>query len=334
MLLGLRIPACLADTITLKNGDRITGEIQKLEQRRLSVETDYAGTVTIDWRSVGQITSQRPFEVEAESGLRMKGPIQASAETLVVLTHAARVSVPFLLVAAMAPIEEPDQKGFWEHLEGSSDLGYSLTRGNSRLNQSSLGVSLKYRTAKRQFQGELASLFSQQSDVPSTSRHVASVRYDHYLSAQAFAFSLTGFERDDRQRLNLRSNLGGGLGWKIRKTLQTELSLLGGFTFTNENFRLLEPEDRLPRASTGEGLLQMDFETVTLGRLRLTSKLSLHPNLRERGRFRVVYDGGMRVPLVSRFTWNLRLFDRFDSQPPLNVQRNDYGLISGFGIGF
>jgi hypothetical protein len=336
IFLGITSILVKGDSITLKNGDRITGDIQKLEQRRLSVKTDYAGTVNIDARAVDQIAlTERAFRVEAENGLRVSGRLEAAGGTLMIQTDDSPLPVPLLRVSALAPAEEQALPGgFWQRLEGASDLGYSLTRGNSRLNQSSLGLNVKYRAEKYQVRGELASLFSRQSDAPTTSRHGASFRYDRYLGTQAFAFTLAGFERDDRQRLDLRSNLGGGLGWKIRKTLRSELSLLGGFTFTNENFREVEGEELPPRRSSGEALVQLDFETATLGRLLLISKLSVHPNLVERGRYRLVYDGGIRVPLISRFTWNLRLFDRFDSQPPLKVQRNDYGVISSFGVSF
>jgi hypothetical protein len=33
-------------------------------------------------------------------------------------------------------------------------------------------------------------------------------------------------------------------------------------------------------------------------------------------------------------TWSVKLFDRFDSEPPLDVQRNDYGIVSAFGFSF
>ena len=38
-----------ADTVILDNGDRLTGELQTLEEGKLSFKTDYAGTLSIDW---------------------------------------------------------------------------------------------------------------------------------------------------------------------------------------------------------------------------------------------------------------------------------------------
>jgi hypothetical protein len=40
------------------------------------------------------------------------------------------------------------------------------------------------------------------------------------------------------------------------------------------------------------------------------------------------------MPVVARLTWGLRLFERFDSRPVRAVKKNDYGLVSSFGLTF
>ena len=63
------------DIIFLDNGDRITGEIKKLERGLLNVSTDSMGTVSIEWRNVEKIESQFLFEVELSSGTKYFGSI-------------------------------------------------------------------------------------------------------------------------------------------------------------------------------------------------------------------------------------------------------------------
>ena len=41
-----------ADEVVLKNGDRITGTVVELADGTLSIETEYAGVVKIDWSQV------------------------------------------------------------------------------------------------------------------------------------------------------------------------------------------------------------------------------------------------------------------------------------------
>jgi putative salt-induced outer membrane protein YdiY len=322
-----------ADMVVLKNSDRLTGEIQQLKDNRLSLKTSYAGVLSIDWNMVDRVSSNRSFRVEAGSGRQLTGTIRESPQALEIQTEGQTVSVALAGVVAMEPVSEDRPAGFWQRLEGNLDLGYSLTRGNSQLNQSSLGFQTKYGTTGYQVQAEINSLFSRQSDAPTTSTHTATLRYDRFLSSQAFAFALNSFERDDRQLLNLRASLGGGLGWQLIKSNRTELSLLTGSTFVNEQFRQ-GPAGSSEDGSSGEALLGLSLDKAALGRITFTSKLSAFRNFVGVGRYRIALDGGMRVPLVSRFSWSLRLFDRFDSRPPRQVKRNDYGLVSSFGVVF
>jgi len=319
------LPPCRADVVVLKNGDHLTGEILKLEKQRLSLKTAYAGTLLIDWRMVERLSTERPLEIQFDSGYRTRGRIQECPQGIEILTEKGAIRTAALRVAAMTRARK--EAGFWGNLQGNVDVGHSLIRGNSTLSQSSLGLTVRYRAESTSLQLGLISLFSRQARTLATSRHSLSVRYDVPLSVRSFAFSLTALERDDRQRLNRRWNLGGGWGRKLVKSDRTEASILGGFTYTDEEFRASQH-------SSGEALAGFDLDTTLAGRIRLTSKLALYTDFFDGSRYRVVFDGGLRVPLVGRFTWNLLLYDRFDSRPPLPVRRNDYGLINGIGIGF
>ena len=43
-------PAALfADQIVLKNGDRLTGTIEKSDDKTLIIKTEFAGEVTVEW---------------------------------------------------------------------------------------------------------------------------------------------------------------------------------------------------------------------------------------------------------------------------------------------
>ena len=69
------------DVVILKNGDHITGEIKSLDRGKMSLSTGYMGTVQIEWEDVAQVTSQWPFEVETETGLRIFGSLSPAAES-------------------------------------------------------------------------------------------------------------------------------------------------------------------------------------------------------------------------------------------------------------
>ena len=308
----------LADIVQFQNGDRLSGEIQKLENRRLTLKTAHAGTVTIDWDSVARVSSDRPLRLETSSGKRLDAPLRESQAATMI---------------AIGPVSKP---GSSKHLPaegklaGHADFGYNLTRGNTSLDQSSFAAA-EYRMPAYRIKTEVTSLFSGQPGAADLSKHSGSVRLDYFLTPKAFSFGLGGLDRDDRENLRLRGNFGGGLGWKIVQSPHTELSLLSGATFVHERFARADPGRA---AAGGEGLAALTLDKAEFHRVQFTSRLTVLPNLIDSSRYRVTFDGGVRVPLASRFTWGVRLFSRYDSRPQQDSRREDYGLIQSFAVRF
>ncbi len=315
-------------TVVLSNGDRLTGEISTLNKGKLALKTDYAGTVQIDWAMVSELDTDQKFEILTQSGRRFTGTLRRSPDGVEVVTDAERESIPPVDVTGLVPLSDGKPPSFWQRLDGSIDAGYSFTRGNADLTQSSLSIRSGYVREKYNAQITASSIFSRQEDALSTSRHAFSGRLDRFLGPRALAFFLGGLERNDRQQLNLRTTTGGGLGWRLVKNKNTELSIRGGLTFTNERFT-----DAV-ELSSGEALGQVEWKGLRFGSVELSTDARFYPSLTESGRYRIEYDSTMRIPLLSQLTWSLSLFDRFDSNPPQPVQRNDYGLVSAFGFTF
>ena len=66
------------DVITVSNGDRITGAMTEMTAGKLSVSTSYAGTISVKWREVSQISSRYVYEVRLDDGERIYGRFAAS----------------------------------------------------------------------------------------------------------------------------------------------------------------------------------------------------------------------------------------------------------------
>ncbi len=53
MMICTICPKLLADQIILKNGDRLTGTIIKSDDKSLSLKSEFAGTVMVQWDASG-----------------------------------------------------------------------------------------------------------------------------------------------------------------------------------------------------------------------------------------------------------------------------------------
>jgi hypothetical protein len=104
------------DVVVLKNGDRVTGEIEQLEYGLVRLSTDDMGTINIEWGAIASIDSKYVFDVQVVGGLRHSGLIGTSDDgsELVIRDEGSGRSVAVADVVRIGL--EP---GFWQRLSGS-----------------------------------------------------------------------------------------------------------------------------------------------------------------------------------------------------------------------
>ena len=122
------------DVIVLKNGDRLTCEIKKLERGQLHVKTEYTtGTVIIDWAEVDRLESLQLFEVELQDGRRYSGAIKEDpgdekrSRGFEITKEESTTTVRHPEVIVL----EQTEGNFWRRITGNVDYGYSFTSDQS-----------------------------------------------------------------------------------------------------------------------------------------------------------------------------------------------------------
>ena len=140
LLLLLGMPAIAAaqrtDIVVLGNGDRITGEVVRLERGRLEFKTDEAGTLYIEWDNINRVEARRTFEVGTSDGRRFLGRLEpGTPRTLSVGSANGTVTLPVIEVTLISPVGA----SFWRKLDGSFDAGFNYTQssGVAQLNVNS-----------------------------------------------------------------------------------------------------------------------------------------------------------------------------------------------------
>lgn len=322
-----------ADRVELNNGDRLTGEVRDLSSGKLSLETAYAGTVEIQWDQVETLLAAETFVVEFAGGGSATGSISSLEPGILKIGSTSPIPTVDVITIRKetATRQEPGLLGNWH---GSADAGYTFTRGNTEIDNLVISFLPERETAKDRIRVRVRSLYSVQDGGISSERatssnmHMGQARYDRFLSRRAFVFAVGRIEKDERERLDLRTSEGGGFGIQFQPDSETHVSLFGGVTFLQEDFEAVE------RRLSAEGLAGVEFETARFGPFLITSKGQLLPILRD-GRYRIEWDASIRIPLFGGFTLGLQMFDNFDSNPPRAlVKKNDFGVISTVGLTF
>jgi hypothetical protein len=93
------------DVVTLANGDRITGEVIRLERGRLEFKTDDAGTLYLEWDKLVSLVANRFVEVLTPAGVRFLGSLgPAAGRTIAVTSPEGGVTLPMSDVTLITPI--------------------------------------------------------------------------------------------------------------------------------------------------------------------------------------------------------------------------------------
>src|SRR5579862_4173273 len=85
--------AGFADQITMKDGDRITGDIVKKDGDSVTVKSKNFGTVTLKWGDIATVKSNQPLNVTLAGGKTVKATIETQGGQIQVAAQGAPQTV-------------------------------------------------------------------------------------------------------------------------------------------------------------------------------------------------------------------------------------------------
>ena len=304
-----------ANEVTLKNGDRVSGKIVSRTEETIVIETEYAGTVTIDADFVKEVSEDEARPEAAE-------PVQAADAKPATAPEPKRVPKIF---------GEGPLYGLVSGWDGNANIGISYTSGNSETTTMTSGI----RATKNGGDDKLTVYLRSQwhsnrnsgSMVTTQNAVWGGLRYDRDLNDRVFAFGSYDFERDRPKGLNLRSVVGGGVGHHTIKNDKTELEVLIGGAW-NRSWQA-GPNTDTPEAFFGNTLKHKFHE-----RLKVQQTFTVSQNITDRNEFRYIFDATLSADVTKRIGWFITVGDRFNNDPVGNAKRNDLLLTTGMRWNF
>jgi Protein of unknown function, DUF481 len=350
--LGLASTA-LADQVTLKNGDRLSGKIVKSDGKTLVLHTEFAGDVTVQFPAITQITTDEALHVALSNGQTAVGTISTTDGKIEVAPKAgAPMEVPKENVSAIRndaeelAYEKTIHPGLLEGWTGAANVGFSLTRGNSQTENLALGFnSARTTTADKITLYSNAVYGTNQLAIPSTTANTETggIRYDRNVNPRAFLFVSADFMSNALQDLNLRSvgSIGGGL--HAIKNAGTTLDFLAGGNFTDENYTETVTNTSVSPPTTTSFKDIHNFGALTLGEelmhklgksTVLNEKFYFFPDLTQRGQYRGTFDLALVTKISKWLGWQSDFNDIYVTNPPPGTKQNDLILTTGLNIAF
>jgi putative salt-induced outer membrane protein YdiY len=161
-------------------------------------------------------------------------------------------------------------------------------------------------------------------------------RYDRNLGAQLFGFGSLDLERNKFANLDLRAQLGAGLGWHVIKSPSTTFDVFGGLGYVSDKYRSAMSIDGRVRDSYGYlSLLLGEESTHKLSdTTSFKQRLTLVPNLKNRGEYRANWDAGLAVAMSKTMNLNVGFGFAHNSEPGPGRKSTDTLLTTGVSVKF
>ena len=313
------------DVVALANGDRITGEVKRLDRGRLEFSTDDAGTLYLEWdKLVGVVATARRVEVVTNDGRRFLGTLGVAPSRSIAVTGPENTILTMLEVTIIRPIGT----SFWSKLDGAVDAGFNYTR-SSGVAQLNFNADTVYRTfaSQMRFTASLT-VTEKDEDEGRDDRGTAEMSYRRYPWREWFIVGAGRFETNESLGVTLRSQVAVATGPRLVNSNRAQLTLGAGLVLNDERGVDVEPTQNI------EALLDFrtSFYTYDRPKTNLDMSLQYYPSLSDPGRQRVQLDAGVKREFWKDLFVALNLYNTYDNRPPNPLaDTNDVGIVLSIG---
>ncbi len=318
------------DIVYMKNGDKITGELQSLDKGQLSIKPDYTTTAFIlDWSQVDHIESTQGFLVTDPHGVTYTGALSKGIEkgSLSVI-NTATTTLPNNSVIEIDELNST----FWKRMRGNVDVGMSFTRSNSQTNLTSDGT-LGYQSQNRLFSLSANSQFTTQQKTNNTNEMTAKTSlFQQLRRSNWYGGGLANFLSSSEQKIDLRSTLGLGIANRLIFTNRTDLNVVGGLGYTLE--RDAADTTATARTHSLDSAFALNYSTFRFDSTTFNTSLWLYPSLTSPGRVRMTLNQDVYYKFFSNLYVSFSFYDNFDNQPVVGAPKNNLGESTAVGWSF
>jgi len=323
------------DVIQFTNGDRITCEIVKLEKGYLYVKLEYAdGTVAMDWSKITRVESPQTFVVADKAGERYTGSLESVAGAQAGEAPEVKVTGPStsqtISAEEVVQIHRTDNT-FWQNLHGGMDAGLNFAKQQNRT-QYNFQSNATFERRKWLAGANYESSFSGGGDISDLRNDLRLNVTRQLLSPRNFYEGLADFLQSNEQQLDLRTTLGGAVGHMFSYTNHSFIAAFAGADWNRERYSSEATVGRI--GDSAEAILGTQVNFFRFKTTNILADARLYPSLTDLGRVRFDLNTSLKLRLAKDLYWKFGYYLNFDSRPPQNLPKSDYGSTSSLGWTF
>ena len=308
------------DTIYFQNGDRITAEVKSLENNKLKLSTDDAGTISVEWTQVDSVKILNNMRIVLDNGQILFGKLLTAGETGKCYIWSS-AQVPILMelnrIVSLTPMEDR----LLERFSGTLSSGFSYVKA-TRIMQLNLDGSVKDTSERNFLDLSYHGLFSQDPGSGNTQNQSGGLTFLRLYPKNWFFLNELNLESNSEMDLDLRTSLILGAGKAfIRTNFSNFYSALG----LQGNRELSQGDGQFNL----EGVLRAVYSVFIFENPEVSFSFTgdLIPSLSDFGRVRSQIDSSLKWEVFNDLFLKWTFYYSFDSRPiSETAQKSDWAI--------
>ena len=324
-LAGMLLPGfTLADQLIMKNGDVITGDVSKVENKKVFIKPAYGSEFSVDLAEVVSINAEKVFEVELEDGsevnARFAGAADEGQQTLIV--EGAEMDV-----ATMQLTQAAQPQPHYTRVS-RVDLNMTFNDGNTDSKNNMLFADTRIRVGEHRHLAELSISRDETNDIKTKKQDLFGYEYNWMFNEPWYIGATASYERDPIKELSHRYTIGAIVGRDIFKDSRKFLTASVGIGYSDQ--KLAGVAD-----SGATGLWHMIYEhNFRNGTLAFFHNNSVDYQFYGNNNLILKTNTGFRFDIVAKVYAAISLRYDHESEPAPGTENYDTTLAVGIGAEF
>ncbi len=305
------------EKLQMKNGDRLTGEVVRMEEELLVLKTDVSeDKLNIEWNRIDCIESTRDLTIILKDNETLIGRIACPSPGKLQITSARLGPTREIASNDIRSINPGTYRGFL-------NAGGSLARGNSDTTAANLSTRFIVKTHRHRLTAEGTFNYGDADGSTNTRNSLGSLKYDFFQTEKLYNYAQILTERDTFANLNLRLTEGLGIGYQFYDRRKLRLYIEAGISYYDED-RVVGDDTR---GASGRWAAGLEYETTPKWIQLYHRQEGYYTPDSSSVSLRAVQ--GFRVPVRDQFGMYFESDYRFNSKPEAGKAKSDTLLTIG-----
>ncbi|MEE4143237.1 MAG: DUF481 domain-containing protein [Halieaceae bacterium] len=231
------------DEIVLKSGSKILGHVTGSRDGVVTIETDFAGTLTIELDKIASLQTENPVLIQlANETVLPEQPLRIEDEMLVTDT-ATGPGESYAASDLLLVNPEPWELGHGYKWTGLASLAMSMERGNTDTDELDYRLDSIWRSKRDRYTLHYNGEKDKANNETNVEKWYAQGKYDYFLDGPLYVGVQVSAEHDKFTDLDLRYLVGPYIGRQFYDEPIFTLSGEVGASYVNEDFIVAEDDD-------------------------------------------------------------------------------------------